>query len=135
VVPFNVIDDGTVHVGRLCGLESDVVTEQERFTCPVSPPDGMIEIFEVFPVAAPAETLSGPLFMTARDGDAEGATVTWKVFVKLTPSVVLSEPLIFAVYVPADADPLIDTIVSTGKETGTCVSGIQQDNEFGEGVT
>ena len=47
VVSFNVTDDGTVHVGRLCGLESDVVTEQVRFTCPVNAPSGVMVIVDV----------------------------------------------------------------------------------------
>jgi hypothetical protein len=91
-VPFNVTDGGTEHVGRLCGLEIDVLTEQERFTSPASPPDGITVMIDVSPAVAPADTLSGPLFITARDGEAADVTIIWKVPVKLIPSDVLSEP-------------------------------------------
>jgi hypothetical protein len=97
VLPLRETEDGTVHEGRLCGLESDVVTEQERFTWPVRPPEGKIEIFEMFPVASPAETVSGPLFITASPGAAALTIVTSTVFGMLTPSVVLSVPLMFIV--------------------------------------
>lgn len=43
VVPFKVTDDGAEHVGRLCGLGSDVVTMQERFTWPAKPPEEKTE--------------------------------------------------------------------------------------------
>ena len=74
-------------------------------------------------MVAPGCTLSGPSFITASDGEAVDEVLNWKVVAKSIPSVVLSAPLIFTVYVPAPV-PLITTSVSTGDETGTFNWGI-----------
>ena len=66
VVPGNVIDDGMLQVTGLVGLGGVVVTEQLRFTVPVSPPEGVTVIVDVFPVVAPAFTVMAPLLVIAK---------------------------------------------------------------------
>ena len=56
VLPLRETEDGTVHEGRLCGLESDVVTAQVKFTAPVNPFEGVRLIVEVLALVAPAVT-------------------------------------------------------------------------------
>ena len=87
-----VMDVGTVQVGALAGLEMVIVTAQERFTCPVSPPEGMIVTKELLPLIAPGATVMLPPLYMANDGVGVLLTTTFKVEVALIVESLVSSP-------------------------------------------
>jgi len=70
------------------------VTLQVRATAPLKPPEGVIEITEEFPLAAPGATVMEPLLLRAMAG------VTGVAFVTVTVEVVVSVILLVAASVP-----------------------------------
>lgn len=77
--PVTATEGVTLQVAGLVGFAGVVVTAQVRLTAPVKPFDGVTEIVAVFPVAALASKVMGPLFERANVGT--GAAVTVTVFV------------------------------------------------------
>jgi hypothetical protein len=92
VVPLIVMDVGTVQVGALAGFGIVVVTAQERFTCPVKPPEGMIVTREVFPLFAPGPMVMLPPLYIANDGTGVLLTMTFKVDAALIVAAFVSSP-------------------------------------------
>jgi len=82
-VPETVTDEGNLHPTRM--LETTPpASEQERFTVPVNPLNGVIAIVEVLPLVAPgAKVMLVLLLVRANDG----------VAVTVSPSVLVAEML------------------------------------------
>ncbi len=68
VAPVMVTEGVTLQVAGLVGFVSVVVTAQVRLTAPVKPFDGVTETMAVFPVAALASNVMGPLFVSEKVG-------------------------------------------------------------------
>src|SRR5580700_9162679 len=96
-VPAIVTFAGTPQVGGSVGFASAVVTAQERFTCPVNPPDGVTVRLAVFPVDAPGVTVIAPLLLRLNPADATTpVTVTFTMVVAVILPVVASTPVTVA---------------------------------------